>query len=481
LSSQLLAEFFGTFALAFAIGCNLSQGAAGGSSGASTGSSGAVGAPGASIGGGLGPTSIGLTLAASVYALAEVSGAHFNPAVTLAVVLLRRLSVRTGVLYVCVQVAAAALASDLSLRLCRPPDGAFELHPGDALSRACFAEFLYTGLLCFVVISVAATAAKMPIQFYGFAIGLSIMAGGYAAGSISGAILNPAATLGIAITSSKNFGAMTAYCSAQLAGAVFATLLHYLMRPEDRCADRLNSPVPPALVSKLASEFVGTFYLALTLGLAIILKVEHGACAVAAALTCMTFVLADISGGHLNPAVTFAVFVSRGCVSCRIPLLYAAVQFLAGIAGSSTALAICSGKGVLSVPVQEDRWNMWGCIQVGVAELYFTMLLCFVWLSVANVADKKLSDFAALAVGSCVTMAGFAVGHISGGVLNPAVSFGLALMGMCGQVAHAAPLLILFVLCEFAGALLAAAFFFGTRLKIRGTSDHFLNAEQCKH
>merc|ERR550537_1316695 len=60
----------------------------------------------------------------------------------------------------------------------------------------------------------------------------------------------------------------------------------------------------------------------------------------------------------------------------------------------------------------------------------FTFLLCFVVLSVATVKDP-LSEYFGLAIGSCVTAGGYAIGAVSGGSLNPAVSFGIS-------VSHAA-------------------------------------------
>merc|ERR1719440_2697739 len=62
---------------------------------------------------------------------------------------------------------------------------------------------------------------------------------------------------------------------------------------------------------------------------------------------------------------------------------------------------------------------------VVLAELVFTFVLAFVVLSVATVKNS-LSEFFGFAIGMCVTVGGFAIGKISGGSLNPAVSFGIS-------------------------------------------------------
>merc|ERR1719443_568949 len=63
--------------------------------------------------------------------------------------------------------------------------------------------------------------------------------------------------------------------------------------------------------------------------------------------------------------------------------------------------------------------------QALIAELLFTFVLCFVVLSVAT-TKQSLSEFFGLAIGMCVVVGGFAIGKISGGSLNPAVSFGIS-------------------------------------------------------
>ncbi len=65
-----------------------------------------------------------------------------------------------------------------------------------------------------------------------------------------------------------------------------------------------------------------------------------------------------------------------------------------------------------------------GIAAAGMAEIVYTLVLCFVVLSVATVTSPSLEMFG-LAIGPCVTVGGYAVGSVSGASLNPAVSVGL--------------------------------------------------------
>merc|ERR1719215_871415 len=91
-----------------------------------------------------------------------------------------------------------------------------------------------------------------------------------------------------------------------------------------------------------------------------------------------------------------------------------------------------------------------GQLQAGISEIVFTFLLCYVVLCAAVNAKLKTSQMFGLAIGSCVTVGGFAIGGISGGSLNPAVSWGIAAAQiMNGGFFFKA---LLYSVFEFAGA-----------------------------
>merc|ERR1719486_1073518 len=96
-------------------------------------------------------------------------------------------------------------------------------------------------------------------------------------------------------------------------------------------------------------------------------------------------------------------------------------QVVGGILGAFTYVALHYGK---SFPLGPGAGYGWP--QASMAEILFTFVLCLIVLCAA-VSDKtKTTSMFGLAIGSCVTVGGFAIGNISGGSLNPAVSFGIA-------------------------------------------------------
>merc|ERR1719265_3106636 len=103
-------------------------------------------------------------------------------------------------------------------------------------------------MLCFVVLSCALSKRNNPRddgnQFFGLAIGFVIVAGGHAAGGISGACYNPAVAFGLDVSSHWPF----IYTGFELTGAVLAAILFRMVRPED-----FNSSTPVLVVRKCIS------------------------------------------------------------------------------------------------------------------------------------------------------------------------------------------------------------------------------------
>merc|ERR1712050_753106 len=91
------------------------------------------------------------------------------------------------------------------------------------------------------------------------------------------------------------------------------------------------------------------------------------------------------------------------------------------------------------------------------AEMAFTCVLCFVVLAVACSKRSGNAEMFGLAIGSCVTVGGFAIGSISGGSLNPAVSVGIAAANILqGGLFYKA---LIYSVFEFVGAASAAGIF----------------------
>merc|ERR1719482_2322925 len=186
--TRYIAEFIGTYLLVFTVGCNVL-------SGSPTWAA----------------TSIACILMVSIYALGGVSGANFNPAVSVTLGLSGKLDWKDVGIYSVVQIVAGICAG-LSYGALFMKVFNLEPQPGFGWWEAALAEVLYTFMLCFVVLNVATAAKNAGNQFFGLAIGFVIIAGGYAAGNISGGAFNPAVALGTNISSAHlGFGWGFAY------------------------------------------------------------------------------------------------------------------------------------------------------------------------------------------------------------------------------------------------------------------------------
>lgn len=161
---KLVAEFIGTFFLTAAV--------------AGTGN----------------PVAIGLMLASMVYIGGHVSGAHYNPAVSLAVFARKKISATELLQYWIVQVVAASVAAAFVYQITGKLS---PVAPTAAFGGAIAIEILCTFVLAIVVLTVA-TSSKLSGNFvYGFAIGLTLAGLAFFGGPISGGGFNPAVALGI--------------------------------------------------------------------------------------------------------------------------------------------------------------------------------------------------------------------------------------------------------------------------------------------
>jgi aquaporin Z len=435
-AESLIAEFVGTFMLVLTVGCNV-----------------ITGGPEWAV------TSIACTLMVSIYALAGVSGANFNPAVSFALGMANRKPWPEVAQYMGVQIIAGIVAG---LAYGAMFWNVFNLAPAAGFTwvHAALAEILYTFMLVFVVLNVAVSklhagkSAEQVEQFYGISIGFVVIAGGYGAGHISGGCFNPAVAIGIDTASAgMGWGWCLAYTVFEIIGAALAVVLFQACRPEEKRPDA-DPPAgrPYNLGSRLLSEFIGTYMLVLTVGLNVLGGSKAPVWSIAASLMCMIFALGSCSGAHFNPAVTVAIaFSGRNKIDSSEVGKYIGVQILGGICASFTYAIMERGQ---VFPLQPGAGHTW--ISAWLAEMVFTFLLCFVVLGVATV-QETLTNFFGLAIGSCVTAGGYAIGAVSGGSLNPAVSCGIALSSLGGG--HGIFHMFAYFFFEILGGLLAATMF----------------------
>lgn len=558
-------------------------------------------------------TAIAAMLMVMIYGLGPVSGGHFNPAVSFACGITGKTRWSKVFGYMVFQIGAGILAG---LLYWVTFDQAGKLGPKETYGwfHAGVSELFYTAILAFAHLCCATSVRNNPKDdqnhFFGLAIGFVVVAGGYAAGGISGASLNPAITLGLDVTGNGGTGAndfrwwRLAYLGFQFLGSGLAAIFFHVCRfkedeavtpggrvlqvevlsahnlrnrdsgmfgdvsdpyitarvgltefrtptinnslnptwtmgnhftfhlPRDedpglltlqvinennivkenslgtltvdlrglpydewqrrrerllggqggeleiaiRRGDQQEGGRQPQLVSKVASEFLGTFTLVMTVGLNVVTKSPATAWSAAAALMCMIYSLGNVSGGHFNPAVTLAVVLSRRGVCLPLHgLMYFLAQIAAGVlAGLLVAdfhAAGPFGKEAFSLaPGHKPQGGQFSWGAVFVVEMVFSFMLAFVVLAVATVkppaaAVSKQNFQFALAIGSCVTAGGFAVGAVSGGELNPAVSFGLATSSVAvnNKTPHAPwTNCLTFSVFELVGGVVAAGIFRAT-------------------
>ncbi len=203
-------------------------------------------------------------------------------------------------------------------------------------------------------------------------------------------------------------------------------------------------------MKKTLVECIGTFFFVLTIGLSVIAPGADALAplAIGSALMVMIYAGGHISGGHYNPAVTLAVTLRGKCGTSEAPF-YMIAQLI-GAALAAAAVAYLKGKGAMSAlsPMVEAP------APALLAEFLFTFALCWVVLHVATAKGTAGNSFYGLAIGFTVMIGAFSVGNISGGAFNPAVAFGLILMG---KLAWAS--IWIFLVGNFAAAIAAAYVF----------------------
>ena len=140
------------------------------------------------------PIAIGLGLAVLVYMGAHISGAHYNPAVSLSMLINKQIQLKEFSFYVASQLLGSVVAAYLVVLLGN--DDFNVVSNTSDISSFFLAEILFTFLLVFVILNVALNKNLKGNQFYGLAIGLTVTAGAFSVGDISGAVFNPAVSFG---------------------------------------------------------------------------------------------------------------------------------------------------------------------------------------------------------------------------------------------------------------------------------------------
>jgi len=384
----------------------------------------------------LAPIAIGSTLMTAIYAGGHISGAHYNPAVTLAVFIRGKLSVVEAICYVLAQLVGAFFGGCSGALIlnddgARPAIGAPNLGDGYAQYSAFIAEAVITFALAHVVLNVATTSAQANNSYYGLAIGFTVLSGAISVGSVSGGCFNPAivmVTLARGITTQEVTKHVWIHIFGPLLGGYCAGFFFVIFQPREMGPDHRLGVVKSRSASlrkslaPYAYEFVGTFLLCFTVACAASPRnaprgYNLAPLSIGSMLMGQVYAGGAASGANYNPAVTLAVLV-RKAEGIKDAFIYVLVQCIGALMAGGVARAVITDIGhpaPLNSAIINDGRAFW-------AECFGTFFLCYVVLQTATNSLVAGNSFFGLAIGYTVTAMAIAVGPLSGGAFNPAVS-----------------------------------------------------------
>ncbi|MBI3822442.1 MAG: aquaporin [Planctomycetes bacterium] len=204
---------------------------------------------------------------------------------------------------------------------------------------------------------------------------------------------------------------------------------------------------------KYLTEFIGTFFLVLTIGLAIAKAGAMAPLAIGASLMVMVYMGGHVSGAHYNPAVSLAALI-RGALSVQDFIIYVVFQVAGALTASIASYGIL-GHTFAPAPAKNTTEGLVAALAV---EILYTFALALVVLNVATAKKAAGNSYFGLAIGFTVAAGAFAGGSISGGAFNPAVGTGPTVIDVVlgqGSLSY----LWLYLVGPFTGGALAAGVF----------------------
>ena len=207
--TKYLTELIGTFFLVLTIGCTVIAG-------------------GPHV---VPPLAIGAALMVMIFAGGHVSGAHYNPAVTLGVWMRGRCPSTDVAPYWISQIVGALAAAFVTKFMVGAPESVVV---SPVVGRALLAEFLFTFALVYVVLNTATAKGTSGNSFFGLAIGMTVMVGVFSVGGVSGGALNPAVAIGVSTMGLVPPTSIWIHIVGEMAGGAAAAIAFKYINPEDR-------------------------------------------------------------------------------------------------------------------------------------------------------------------------------------------------------------------------------------------------------
>jgi len=176
---------------------------------------------------------------------------------------------------------------------------------------------------------------------------------------------------------------------------------------------------------KYLVEFIGTFFLVLTVCMTVLGGAGNFApLAIGSILMVMIYAGGHISGGHYNPAVSLGAFI-RGAMPASDLLPYIVAQILGGIVAPLVAAPLLGSMGAADAVT--SRLDV---VPSLIAEFLGTFALVWVVLHTATAKGTEGNSFYGLAIGFTVLACAYALGGVSGGAFNPAVAVGISIANL---------------------------------------------------
>lgn len=141
------------------------------------------------------PLAIGSVLMVMIYMGGHVSGAHYNPAVTLAILLQKKIDTKDAGMYMVFQVMGSIVAALVAFFI-TGHTFAPSPNPSATTIAALLVEIIFTFALVSVILNVAVSKATSGNNYFGLAIGFTVLAAAFAGGGVSGGAYNPAVGFG---------------------------------------------------------------------------------------------------------------------------------------------------------------------------------------------------------------------------------------------------------------------------------------------
>lgn len=182
------------------------------------------------------PLAIGSILMVMVYMGGHISGAHYNPAVTLAILMRGKINGKDAGMYMAAQLSGAVAAAVIYYLIF---GHSFAPAPREGINilKPLFIEGIFTFALAIVVLHVATSKKTAGNSYYGLAIGFTILAAAIAGGGISGGAYNPAVGTGpILVDALVGHGTMKylwIYLVGPFAGGAIAAIIFKYLNPDD--------------------------------------------------------------------------------------------------------------------------------------------------------------------------------------------------------------------------------------------------------